>query len=218
MTAPTALVFDLDGTLVDSREDIASACNAALAALGLAPLPFEAIMPMVGDGSRMLVVRALAASGVPDDERRVQAALDAFHVYYAAHPCDRTKLLPGAHRALGLGLPNALVTNKLRDVAEAVLARLGIRSAFAAVVGGGDGPLKPEPDGVLAVLRAMGAVPERAWMIGDGPQDVEAGRRAGCTTIAVPGIAERARVLAARPDVVARDLDEVVDLVTSPRA
>lgn len=216
---PSALVFDLDGTLVDSREDIASAANAALAFLHLAPLAFEAVLPMIGDGATALVERALAASGGrPAD---LEIALGAFRAHYLAHPCARTKLLPGAARALALGLPAAVVTNKPRDVTELVLRALGIREAFAAVRGGGDHPLKPAPDGIVSALAELGVRAADAWMIGDGPQDVLAGRAAGCPTLAVPGIADRAHVLAARPDHVARDLDEVCDLVerlTSPPA
>lgn len=213
---PRALVFDLDGTLVDSREDIAAACNAALAAVGRAGLPLPALLPMIGDGARSLVVRALAAADAPRDEAVVADALDAFRDYYLAHPCTATRLLPGAERALGTGLPTALVTNKLRDVADRVLQGLGIADRFRAVRGGGDVPLKPAPDGVAAVLAELGVAAGDAWMIGDGPQDVFAGRHAGCVTVAVPGIAERARVVAAAPDIVARDLDEVCDLISPP--
>ncbi len=208
---PSALVFDLDGTLVDSREDIASAANAALARLHLRPLAFEAVLPMIGDGASALVTRALAAAGGRPEDLAV--ALGAFREHYLAHPCAHTRLLPGASRALGLGLPAAVVTNKPRDVTELVLRGLGVRDALAVVRGGGDHPLKPAPDGVLSALAELGVRPREAWMIGDGPQDVLAGRAAGCATVAVPGIAEQAHVLAARPDHVARDLDEVCDLV-----
>lgn len=216
--APLALVFDLDGTLVDSRDDIASACNAALVALGLPPLPAPAIRPMIGDGARALIVRALRASGRADDEAEVEAALAAYAEHYAANPCTRTTLLPGARRVLALGLPAAVVTNKLRSVTDLVLERLGLAGAFTSVVGGGDGPLKPSPDGVLAALRAMGVRAAEAWMIGDGPQDVLAGRAAGCRTIAVPGIAEEAALAAARPDHLARDLEEIADVLAALRA
>ncbi len=219
---PSALVFDLDGTLVDSREDIANACNAALTSLGHPPLAYEEVLGFVGDGARALVERALArVKGASPSRAEVEEALDVFRARYVAHPCERTKLLPGARRALALGLPVGLVTNKLRDITDLVLAGLGIEGAFGAVCGGGDAPLKPAPDGVLGVLRVLGVAPADAWVVGDGPQDVEAGKRAGCTTVAVPGIAERARVMAAGPDLVVRDLDELCDLlagVTSPPA
>lgn len=211
---PRALVFDLDGTLVDSREDIACACNAALVAVGRAPLSLPVLLPMIGDGARALVARAIAASGDAPEHALVTRALGAFREHYLAFPCTTTRLLPGASRALATGIPAALVTNKLRDVTDHELDGLGIAGCFRAVRGGGDTPPKPSPDGVVAVLAELGVAPVDAWVIGDGPQDVEAGRRAGCVTVAVHGIAEAARVVAASPDVFARDLDEVCDLIS----
>ena len=222
--APRALVLDLDGTLVDSREDIAAACNAALVTRGLPALSPSVVRPMIGDGARALVVRALEASGRAPGEAEVVATLEAYAAHYAANPCARTTVLPGARRLLASGLPAALVTNKLRDVTDLVLDRLALAGAFVAVFGGGDGPLKPSPAGVLSALQRLGVAPGDAWMIGDGPQDVLAGRTAGCTTIAVPGIAAAEELAAATPDHLARDLEEVADVLaallagaTSPR-
>lgn len=180
--------------------------------VGRAPLPFEAILPMVGDGARRLVERALAASSSESGVELVSQVLARFMDLYAAQPVVHTTLLPGARELLSLGLPTALVTNKPRDVSLLVLSRLGIANSFGAVFAGGDGPLKPSPDGVLAAASKLGVPPERAWLIGDGPQDVLAGHAAGCYTIAVFGIAERERVLAATPDCVVESLHDVVRL------
>lgn len=218
MTRPRALLFDLDGTLVDSRRDIADACNAALAAHDRPALPIEAILPMVGDGARALVARALAASealpfGPPRTEALVDDVFAAFKARYLAHPCVHSVLLPGAREVLEEArrdaLPCALVTNKPRDVTLALLAALGIADAFAAVWGGGDGPLKPAPDSVLATIARLGVSARDAWMIGDGPQDIGAGKGAGCFTVAVPGIAERERLLASGPDLVCESLHDL---------
>ncbi|MBX3230123.1 MAG: HAD hydrolase-like protein [Labilithrix sp.] len=201
-----ALFFDLDGTLVDSRRDIAEALNRALAGAGMAPLALSEVLPLVGDGARVLVERALAARGRgPDD-----AVLAAFQEAYLAAPCVHTTLLPGAKEALALGLPCALVTNKPRAVTELVLERLGVRDAFREVWAGGDGPLKPAPDGVLSVAARLGVSVHDAWMIGDGPQDVLAGKAAGAFTVGVRGgIAGDARLLAAAPDLVVASLLEL---------
>lgn len=211
--SPSALLFDLDGTLVDSRRDIAEACNAARHAHGLGPLPFDAIMAMVGDGARALVARAFES----DDATRVDEALATFKASYLARPCVHTALLPGAQELLddaaASGLPCAVITNKPRDVTLLVLEELRISSFFAAIWGGGDGPLKPSPAGVLAVLDHLGAGASSAWMIGDGPQDTGAGRAAGCFTIGVPGIAHRDRLLDSAPDVLCESLGEVRDLL-----
>lgn len=211
---PTALLFDLDGTLVDSRRDIAAACNAARVAHGLAALSLETIMPMVGDGARALVARAFEAD---PDSPVVDAALATFRASYLAHPAARTVVLPGVRDVLdvarALGLPCAVVTNKPHDVTVLVLDALELSLFFRAIWGGGDGPLKPSPVGVLDVLARLGATAAGAWMIGDGPQDIGAGKAAGCFTIGVPGIAERERLVASEPDRTCASLVEVGELL-----
>jgi HAD superfamily hydrolase (TIGR01509 family) len=217
VTPVRALVFDLDGTLVDSRADIAAALNAVLSR----PLAPSEILPMIGDGSRALVERGLARTGAPVGDADVDAALAAFTRAYARAPTRRTTLLPGAREALALGLPQSLVTNKPRVVTDLVLSSLGIASSFVAIYGGGDGPLKPSPAGVLAVVRAMGVAPSDAWVIGDGPQDIAAGRAAGAFTVALrapESIADGARVLAEKPDLVVASLAALVRAVTEARA
>lgn len=212
--APSALLFDLDGTLVDSRRDIADACNAARVAHGLAALSLEAIMPMVGDGARALVARAFDAA---PDSAVVDAALATFRASYLASPAANTVLLPGVREVLdvakALRLPCAVVTNKPHDVTTLVLEALGIDLFFTAIWGGGDGPLKPAPAGVLDVLARLGVAPGDAWMIGDGPQDIGAGKAAGCFTIGVPGIAERERLVASGPDLLCESLVELGEVV-----
>jgi phosphoglycolate phosphatase len=212
---PRALVFDLDGTLIDSRRDIADAANHTRLAFGLPSLPLEEIVPMIGDGARALVARAF---GYAEDDRRVDERLAAFKARYADRPSVHTTLLPGAVDALRLGIPCALVTNKPRAITLLVLEALGIEAPIRAIWAGDDGPLKPDPTGVRAVLATLGVAPADAWMIGDGPQDILAGKAAGCYTIAVPGIADRERVLATAPDLVAESLADVTRLVTADRA
>jgi phosphoglycolate phosphatase len=179
---------------------------------GHGPLALEAILPMIGDGARALVARALAvrASGSTPDAIDDMAVL--FQRCYVAHPCVHTVLMSGADELLALDLPCAVVTNKPRIVTLLVLEALGLTRRVRAVWAGGDGPMKPAPDGLQVVARAMNRSITDAWMIGDGPQDVLAGRAAGCYTVAVPGIAERERVLAAEPDKVVDSLVEVARL------
>lgn len=216
---PSALLFDLDGTLVDSRGDIAAACNAARVAHGRPPLTREAIMPMVGDGARALVARAFDEAM---DSPAVDAALETFRESYVAHPCEHTVVLPGARDVLDLAaelaLPCAVVTNKPHDVSVLVLDALGISRYFRAIWGGGDGPLKPSPAGVVEVARLLGVTPPSAWMIGDGPQDIGAGKAAGCFTVGVPGIAERERLVASAPDRICESLVELAALLRSVTA
>ncbi len=213
---PRALLVDLDGTLVDSRRDIAISCNAALEAHGVAPLEPSRIVTMVGDGARALINRALAAAGSDADVERVLAS---FRAHYAAHPCVHTVVCDGARELLTCGLPCAVLTNKPRDVTLRLLDALGLSSSVAALWAG-DGPLKPAPDGVLALCNELGVAPGETWVVGDGPQDVGAGKAAGAVTVAVvndDSIGDREAVLSARPDLVVGSLHEVARLATSSR-
>jgi phosphoglycolate phosphatase len=203
---PRALVFDLDGTLVDSTRDIADALNAALAEVERPARTVSEIVPMIGDGARMLVVRGLGEAHAD----LVDPALAAFQRAYAARPCVHTVLVPGAREVLALDRPRALLTNKPRALTELVLRALGIEDAFDAVFAGGDGPLKPAPDGLVSIARMLGVSVRGLWMIGDGAQDVLAGRAAGCFTIAV---APRPEAIAAAPDRVLTSLSELPALV-----
>jgi phosphoglycolate phosphatase len=207
---PKALLLDLDGTLVDSRDDIASSLNAALALHGIAPLELPRVYPMIGDGARVLVTRALAAAGssVPVDD-----VLAAFGARYADEPCVRTTLLDGAREIFACGVPCAVITNKPRPITVRLLDRLGL---VPAELWAADGPLKPAPDSVLYVCDRLGIAPRDAWMIGDGPQDVGAGNAAGAFTVAVlGGIADHAAVRAAKPNLVVRSLREVISSVAA---
>jgi phosphoglycolate phosphatase len=208
------VLFDLDGTLVDSRRDIAEACNAARASHGLPALPFDAVMKMVGDGARVLVMRAF---GLTADDPGLDEAVATYNRVYLASSHAHTVLLPGARELLDVcaeaELPCGIVTNKQRDVTLAVLSSVAIGPFFKAIHAGDDGALKPDPGGVLDVAARLGIPAAKAWMIGDGPQDVRAGRAAGCFTVGVPGIAERERLEASTPDLLCESLVEVADLL-----
>jgi phosphoglycolate phosphatase len=218
-----AILFDLDGTLVDSRRDIANACNFALESRGRRALDEGTIAGYVGDGARQLLARAF---GLPPGDAEIEQALAGFQSFYAEHAADHTRWMPGALEALDAlaDRPLALVTNKPRAATLAVLDALGARRRFASIVAGEDAPLKPDPGSILAALRALpasvGAItPRDAWMVGDGPQDILAGRAAGCTTIAVSGgFASRESLAAAEPDATLESLTQLVALVASARA
>src|SRR5271166_3067718 len=132
MRAARAVAFDLDGTLVDSRLDIAAACNHVLVQAGRAPLAPQVVAGFVGDGVRALLARAF---GLPGDAGELDPLVQQLVTYYAAHPVVHTTWMPGALDALGKleGRPAALVTNKARVVTLAVLDALGVRDRFAFV-------------------------------------------------------------------------------------
>ena len=215
MRRPLAVIFDLDGTLIDSRGDIAAACNDALERAGRATLSVEAISGMVGDGARVLVARAFELS---PDAPELEIALHHFHAYYTQNPAVFSVYLPGAIATLealrDAKVKLALATNKPRETTLAAMAAMDMTKYFSAMTAGGDGPLKPAPDPLLRIFRELGIDPNDAWMVGDGTQDIGASRAAGCTAIAVGGgFVSRARLEAAKPDAWIDSLTELVPLV-----
>ena len=169
-------IFDLDGTLVDSRRDLADAGNAARAALGLPPLPVEAIVPMIGDGAGRLIERLL-----PDgDAEARRRAMDAFRADYATRLTAHTRPYAGVPEMLaalrGRGWRLAIATNKPAVFARPLLAGLGIE---VDALRGGEGAKKPDPAMLLDLLRETGAAATSAWMAGDHHTDLHAAHAAG---------------------------------------
>jgi 2-phosphoglycolate phosphatase len=195
------VVFDLDGTLVDSRADIAAAANYALSRHGLTALSEAEIGGFVGDGARKLILRA---ASLPTDAALVEPLLAAFLDYYAKHACVRTTLMPGAREALDAlrPLPLALLTNKPRRVTDALLDELGLAARFCSIIAGGDlEVIKPDPATLFELARRLGVPATSLVMVGDGPQDIECGRRAGVFTVGVAGgFVAPERLVASRPD------------------
>jgi phosphoglycolate phosphatase len=209
------LVFDLDGTLIDSRLDIANACNHALTVLGRPTLPIDQIGSFVGDGARMLIARALR------DDALVDRGLEIFIAYYLEHPVEHTKPMPGVIEALDMlaGRKMAVATNKKREVAVEVLRRLGMLDRFATVWGGGDGTPKPDPACIYAIAERSSTPLAECWMIGDGSQDIGAGKNAGVRTVAVRGgFHEAEKLRALQPDFVVSDLRELPAILKAEEA
>jgi phosphoglycolate phosphatase len=180
------LVFDLDGTLIDSAPDLAQAVNALLAEFGKPPLDETAIRPMIGDGSRLLLARALAASGIdtPADD-----VFDRFMVHYLAFAADKTTVYPDVPETLtalrARGHPLGVCTNKPFGPTEHVLEAFGLAGFFGAVVGGDSLPQrKPAPEPLLTVIEKLGGGP--AAMIGDGINDMLCAKAAKVPGILIP--------------------------------
>jgi phosphoglycolate phosphatase len=174
-------IFDLDGTLVDSREDIFRAVEHALATLSLPPRTIEEVTGFVGEGAARLMARSVA----PNDHL-LEPALAAWRAHYTEHLLDRTRLYPGVAAALASArCALAVHTNKPGDMARRILAGLGVLARFAAVVGGDDGPRKPDPAGTLEIMARLDAAPEETVFIGDSRVDCETAAAAGIRFVAV---------------------------------
>ena len=189
MIAPT-IVYDLDGTLADTAEDLVATLNWLLAREGLAPLKVEIAGSLVGAGARALIKRGFAASGATLEPDALEALFADFLKHYNAHIVVRSRLYPGVNKALAAfaraGWRQAVCTNKTESSAKLLLAKLGIAGRFAFVCGQDTfGVGKPDPKPLLETVAAAGGASERAIMVGDSGTDIETARAAGVPVIAV---------------------------------
>jgi phosphoglycolate phosphatase len=173
------LIFDLDGTLVDSRADLAAGINHMRNSFGLEPLPLATISQYVGNGVRKLVERSLQGAAVD-----VEEALRINKAYYFSHLSVHTTCYPGVQTGLRqlveAGHTLALLTNKPGDPSREILRHFKIEDHFSSVIGGGDvAHLKPEPDGVFQCLEEVGMALSDAWMVGDHYTDLSVAKNAG---------------------------------------
>jgi phosphoglycolate phosphatase len=179
------IAFDLDGTLIDSRRDLADSANQLIAELGGAPLPEAAVGRMVGDGARVLVERALAAAGLVDPGN----ALPRFLAIYDTRLLNHTRPYPGVEAAIEAarrGGRVTMLTNKPLHHTARIVDALGWAPLFDEVVGG-DNPLgrKPEPRALLAMMSGAGVAATHALLVGDSKVDLDTARRAGVRCVLV---------------------------------
>jgi phosphoglycolate phosphatase len=186
------VIFDLDGTLIDSRLDLVHSVNAALRHIDRPELPDDVIASYVGDGAPILIQRALGGEVV--DEALVRKGLEFFLTYYRAHKLDHTTVYSGIEEALASiqnssnGNPRrmAVLSNKPVNPSRAIVEALGLGRYFSQVYGGNSfATKKPEPEGARQLLAENGAAPEQAVIVGDSHVDVRTGRNAGMWTVAV---------------------------------
>jgi phosphoglycolate phosphatase len=206
-----AVLFDLDGTLFDTRADIAAAANATRRQFGLDELPVERIASFVGDGGRHLISKVF---DVALEDPSLDRLMPAFLEHYVTHAYRYATWIPGARDLLAAldGVTVGLVTNKTRRVTEALLALVAdLPRPFDLVVAGGDGPLKPDPWSMHHASKALGVPCAELVLVGDGPQDLGAARAAGVACALYTGgfhPAEKVRALPA--DVVVESMAELV--------
>ncbi len=188
--APKAIVFDLDGTLVDSAPEIASALNSAVSKIGLEPFPLSEVQGFIGGGASVALKRALARRGTEIEDAIFDGMMVGFYEVYAEVSRKGNGLYPGVMETLtmlkDLGIPLGVCTNKAAPITEIALEALRIRHFFSVVVGARDDvPRKPAPDMLISALAALGASPAQGLMVGDSRSDVGSARAVGCPIIAV---------------------------------
>lgn len=210
------IIYDLDGTLIDSRLDIADAVNWTLKELGLGGLPVERVSSFVGNGVKNLMRRALEEGVRPEDRvsPSLERSIKLFRRRYAEHLLDQTCLYPSVRKVLEFfkDRKQAVITNKPEDFSRKILQGLGIDSYFFRVLGGDQGfPKKPAPEAVLEILGSVQVSPHEAVFVGDSATDVETGRNAGVKTLAVSyGFGSREEIEASQPDLILDDLEELL--------
>jgi phosphoglycolate phosphatase len=212
------LIFDLDGTLIDSRLDLAHAVNATRAQAGRGPLPHEQIFSFVGNGAPVLIKRSM---GPDASDEEVQNALEFFLDYYRHHALDYTVLYPGVHDALNLlyasGTAMAVLTNKPVRISHRIMEGLGIASLFFRIYGGNSFEhKKPHPIGIDTLRAEVSAPAEKTWMVGDSYVDVQTARNAGVASCGVTYGFQPETFQEFPPDVLVDRLEDFADRFARP--
>ncbi len=214
-------LFDLDGTLIDSRADIVHSLNLALARMNLPFLPESRIAHFVGEGVQKLIERSLQeVTGCKPDNSQTQQGIALFKEEYGKHLLDRTCLYPTVKAALDC-LPwakFAVVTNKPETLSRSILEELGVGNRFCIILGGDSVQnRKPDPESLLKAMDHCGALPSETVMVGDSAVDIQAGKAAGVITCGVlGGFRPKEELEAAGCDVIINNLLELTNHFCSP--
>ena len=212
-------IFDLDGTLIDSKIDLVHSVNAARAHMNLAPISAGLVASYVGSGAPILMRRAL---GPEASEVEVQRALRYFLDYYREHMLDNTYLYPGVREALdrmhASGIELAVLTNKPVRFSQALVHGLGLGAHFFRIYGGNSfEQKKPDPVGILTLLEESGVARERAIMVGDSNVDVRTARNAHVMSCGVTYGFQPETFQQDPPDLVVDDMQQLADYVLNGR-
>ncbi len=209
------LIFDLDGTLVDSKYDLADSLNYAAKKLGYGEIPESEIPDMVGDGVRMLISRAF---NLDLETEELQLALDTFMEYYEGHLTDRTEFYPYVQQTIKhfKNKKMAVLSNKPDHLTKPIIKELGLDSHFNIVLGATSHiARKPSAEPIEYILNELGVSPEKAMMVGDGDADVMAGKNAGIKTCGLTyGYRSREELEQLNPDYILDKIEDLKELVS----
>ncbi len=189
--ADPIIVFDLDGTLVDTAPDLMASLNHTIAAADLRPVVYEDLTHLVGHGARAMIERAFTLRQTPLDQDRLQALLERFIKHYGENMPGDSTVFPGLTASLdslaAAGYRLAVCTNKLESLARPLIEKLGLAPYFQAITGGDTFEMrKPDPRHLTETILLAGGDPARALMVGDSINDILAARNAGIACLAVP--------------------------------
>lgn len=206
------IVYDLDGTLVDTRRDIAEAANHMRSRMGLPPMPEKKICGFVGLGLAQLVAGCLETV----DPAKTEEGTRIYRAYYSQHLLDHTSLYPGAREVLEhfRTRRQAVITNKPDPYSRQILEGLGVVGYFLEIVAGNSGyPKKPDPGSLKALMGKEAAGPSETLFVGDSSIDTETGSKAGVLTVVLAqGFSEREELEQAGPDYLVEDFQELLEL------
>ena len=209
------LIFDLDGTIIDSQKDIATAVNAVRKDFGFEPLTIEKVRSYLGSGVKALVDRV-----VPEKSGEVHAAaLEKFKHYYAGCLTDTTVPYGGIEKTLQTlqNKKKAILSNKTEFFSREIVKRLGLAKYFTQIWGGDTaGVKKPDPKPILDLMKITKSAPEKTIMIGDSDNDIQAAKAAGVASLAVLyGYSDFESIKKCNPDYVVRKPEEIVEIITN---
>ena len=209
------IVFDLDGTLIDSKLDLALSVNATRKNAGMSPLDHELIYSYVGNGATTLIRRSL---GPEVSQKQVRLALNFFYDYYRDHMLDNTVLYPGVHQVLDLLLDAkrimSILTNKPVRFSNLLIDRLGLKDHFQSIYGGNSfRSKKPDPYGLNQLITELGVSKERTLMVGDSSVDIETAQNAGVASCGVTYGLQPETLTVNPPEVLLDEIRELVNII-----
>jgi 2-phosphoglycolate phosphatase len=213
MSKKKLIIYDLDGTLVDTRKDIADAANHMLQGMKLPVLPQATIEKFVGHGVQHFIRNCIGN----DQPKQIEQGLKLYRAYYHEHMLDHSQLYPGAKEVLDYFKDRfqAVITNKPDPFSLEILKGLGVADYFFHVVAGNSPfPKKPDPGSVQAIMRMKIALPEETIFIGDSPIDIETARNSGVPSVIIThGFVSRDELESAQPDLLVDHFSELLEVV-----